>query len=296
MRGLGQIAELCAVARPTAALVTSIGPGAPRARRNGRGRRPRERRGDRSPPAGRASRSSPPASRCSNPFSAGTTSTSVGSTPAASARRRRRWIASEVRRRDALDVPRGRDRARARAAVHAAAPGRERPRGAHGVRRARAAARAGRGRVRLAISPEPLAGRGARASGRRPRRQRRLQREPDVDAGRARRPRRAGRGAAARRDPRPRWPSSGDESARLPRRDRGRCSDELGIELVVAVGEDARDYLAARRRTASPSPMQAPSLEIADLLRPGDAILVKGSRAVGLEGIPALIEKHSRAW
>ena len=36
--------------------------------------------------------------------------------------------------------------------------------------------------------------------------------------------------------------------------------------------------------------------EIAPLLEPGDAILVKGSRAVGLEGIPTLIEKLSQAW
>jgi UDP-N-acetylmuramyl pentapeptide synthase len=35
---------------------------------------------------------------------------------------------------------------------------------------------------------------------------------------------------------------------------------------------------------------------IAEVLRPGDAILVKGSRAVGLEGIPDLIQKHSLAW
>jgi UDP-N-acetylmuramyl pentapeptide synthase len=35
---------------------------------------------------------------------------------------------------------------------------------------------------------------------------------------------------------------------------------------------------------------------IAERLRPGDAILVKASRAVGLEGIAALIENHSGAW
>ena len=47
MRGLGQIAELCAIARPTLALVTSDRAGASRAGRLGRRRRPRERRGDR---------------------------------------------------------------------------------------------------------------------------------------------------------------------------------------------------------------------------------------------------------
>ena len=33
-----------------------------------------------------------------------------------------------------------------------------------------------------------------------------------------------------------------------------------------------------------------------ELLAPGDAVLVKASRAVGLEGIPASIEKRARAW
>ena len=35
---------------------------------------------------------------------------------------------------------------------------------------------------------------------------------------------------------------------------------------------------------------------VAGVIRPGDAVLVKASRAVGLEGIPARIEKLSRAW
>jgi UDP-N-acetylmuramoyl-tripeptide--D-alanyl-D-alanine ligase len=70
---------------------------------------------------------------------------------------------------------------------------------------------------------------------------------------------------------------------------------DLGVELVVAVGEDARDYLAEVEDGVSVADAGAFD-EIGDLLRPGDAILVKGSRSVGLEGIPALIEKHSRAW
>ncbi len=69
----------------------------------------------------------------------------------------------------------------------------------------------------------------------------------------------------------------------------------LRIELVIAVGEPARAYLSRARagrlvRDAQSFP------EALDALRPGDAILVKASRAVGLEGIPALIEKHSEAW
>jgi UDP-N-acetylmuramoyl-tripeptide--D-alanyl-D-alanine ligase len=71
--------------------------------------------------------------------------------------------------------------------------------------------------------------------------------------------------------------------------------DELGIEVVIAVGDDARAYLSGvgeRHLVADAASFS----EALDVLRPGDAILVKGSRAVGLEGIPALIEKHSRAW
>lgn len=70
---------------------------------------------------------------------------------------------------------------------------------------------------------------------------------------------------------------------------------ELGIELVVAIGEPARAYLdgAAEGVVVDDAAAFTEALEV---LRPGDAILVKASRAVGLEGIPALIEKHSQAW
>ena len=70
---------------------------------------------------------------------------------------------------------------------------------------------------------------------------------------------------------------------------------ELEIEVVVAVGEEACAYHAVVREGHFVADVDAfPA--VLHLLRPGDAILVKGSRAVGLEGIPALIEKHSRAW
>jgi UDP-N-acetylmuramoyl-tripeptide--D-alanyl-D-alanine ligase len=70
---------------------------------------------------------------------------------------------------------------------------------------------------------------------------------------------------------------------------------ELGIELVVAVGDRAGTYLAAARNGLQVRDAGAFD-EIAEALAPGDAILVKASRAVGLEGIPALIEKHAQAW
>jgi UDP-N-acetylmuramoyl-tripeptide--D-alanyl-D-alanine ligase len=70
---------------------------------------------------------------------------------------------------------------------------------------------------------------------------------------------------------------------------------ELGIEVVVGVGDVGRSYVAGGDDQLL-VPDVAAFHEIAGVLRPGDAILVKASRAVGLEGIPALIEKHSRAW
>ena len=69
---------------------------------------------------------------------------------------------------------------------------------------------------------------------------------------------------------------------------------ELEID-VVAVGESARAYLGDGVEGRYVRDAEA-FAEVVAALRPGDAILVKASRAVGLEGIPALIEKHSRAW
>ena len=62
-------------------------------------------------------------------------------------------------------------------------------------------------------------------------------------------------------------------------------AQELGVEELVAVGELARGYEAVRW-----APDAAAALELLHgLVRPGDAVLVKASRAVGLEGIaPAL--------
>jgi UDP-N-acetylmuramoyl-tripeptide--D-alanyl-D-alanine ligase len=86
----------------------------------------------------------------------------------------------------------------------------------------------------------------------------------------------------------------GAESARYHEEIRTLLS-ELGIEVVVAVGDGARAYLGDGMEThfvADADSFHA----LVGALRPGDAILVKASRAVGLEGIPAHIEKHSRAW
>jgi UDP-N-acetylmuramoyl-tripeptide--D-alanyl-D-alanine ligase len=66
---------------------------------------------------------------------------------------------------------------------------------------------------------------------------------------------------------------------------------ELGIE-VLGVGEPARAYAPAAWAAG-----RAEAVELARaLLRPGDAVLVKASRAVGLEGIADEITNIARAW
>jgi UDP-N-acetylmuramoyl-tripeptide--D-alanyl-D-alanine ligase len=86
----------------------------------------------------------------------------------------------------------------------------------------------------------------------------------------------------------------GDESERY-HAEIASLLDELGIEVVVAVGADALGYLSDRGDGIA-APDASGFDVIAAGLQPGDAILVKGSRSVGLEGIPDLIQKHSLAW
>jgi UDP-N-acetylmuramoyl-tripeptide--D-alanyl-D-alanine ligase len=71
---------------------------------------------------------------------------------------------------------------------------------------------------------------------------------------------------------------------------------ELGVEVVVAVGEPARAYLAVGGAETHWIPDAASFAALEHVVRPGDAVLVKASRAVGLEGIPDLIENLSRSW
>ncbi len=53
---------------------------------------------------------------------------------------------------------------------------------------------------------------------------------------------------------------------------------ELGVEQVIAVGELARTYGGDWVATAAEA-----SERLAEVLKPGDVVLVKGSRSVGLE-------------
>jgi UDP-N-acetylmuramoyl-tripeptide--D-alanyl-D-alanine ligase len=69
----------------------------------------------------------------------------------------------------------------------------------------------------------------------------------------------------------------------------GELARTLGIDVVLGVGEGAREYGAETVPTA-----EAAATRAKELVEPGDAVLVKGSRAVGLEvvaealtGVPA---------
>jgi UDP-N-acetylmuramoyl-tripeptide--D-alanyl-D-alanine ligase len=65
------------------------------------------------------------------------------------------------------------------------------------------------------------------------------------------------------------------------------------VDVLVAVGDLARLYM-------TPGVPEMRFVETADgfedLLRPGDAVLVKASRAVGLEGIPERVAKIAQSW
>ena len=71
-------------------------------------------------------------------------------------------------------------------------------------------------------------------------------------------------------------------------RDVGRAAERAGVSVLVAVGELSRGYLAAASGIAETC--WAPDAEsglaaLRDLLEPGDCVLVKGSRSVGLEAV-----------
>jgi UDP-N-acetylmuramoyl-tripeptide--D-alanyl-D-alanine ligase len=71
-------------------------------------------------------------------------------------------------------------------------------------------------------------------------------------------------------------------------REVGAAASRAGVEVLVAVGPLARNYVQGARGV--PTTRWAPTVEqglaaLRTVLRPGDCVLVKGSRAMGLEVI-----------
>jgi UDP-N-acetylmuramoyl-tripeptide--D-alanyl-D-alanine ligase len=64
----------------------------------------------------------------------------------------------------------------------------------------------------------------------------------------------------------------------------GRVVTDAGLEEVLAVGPLAKSYLEGARGVWAASVEEALPL-LDELVRPGDCVLVKGSRAVGLEAV-----------
>jgi UDP-N-acetylmuramoyl-tripeptide--D-alanyl-D-alanine ligase len=87
----------------------------------------------------------------------------------------------------------------------------------------------------------------------------------------------------------------GSESERY-HREIGRAVADAPVDVLIAVGEPARAYMEPGVAEMHWIPDAGGFAAVSGVLQPGDAILVKASRAVGLEGIPGAIENLSERW
>jgi UDP-N-acetylmuramoyl-tripeptide--D-alanyl-D-alanine ligase len=74
-------------------------------------------------------------------------------------------------------------------------------------------------------------------------------------------------------------------------REVGVAAVELGIDEVLAVGQLARGYLEAGAHGRWVPNVHEALRELDDVVRPGDAVLVKASRAIGLEAVAEALTK-----
>ena len=72
-------------------------------------------------------------------------------------------------------------------------------------------------------------------------------------------------------------------------REVGAAASELGVDELLAVGELARGYLDAGVPGRWVANAHDALRQVEELVRPGDAVLVKASRAVGLEAVAAAL-------
>jgi UDP-N-acetylmuramoyl-tripeptide--D-alanyl-D-alanine ligase len=77
-------------------------------------------------------------------------------------------------------------------------------------------------------------------------------------------------------------------------REVGAAASELGVDELLAVGELARGYLEGGVPGRWVANVHDALRQVDDFVRPGDAVLVKASRAVGLEAVAAALT-HIRA-
>jgi UDP-N-acetylmuramoyl-tripeptide--D-alanyl-D-alanine ligase len=81
----------------------------------------------------------------------------------------------------------------------------------------------------------------------------------------------------------------GSEASRL-HREIGEHAAARGVELLVTVGPLAAEMRPAFAGEAHSAPDAAAAADLlAPLLRPGDTVLVKGSRGVGLERVAEIL-------
>jgi UDP-N-acetylmuramoyl-tripeptide--D-alanyl-D-alanine ligase len=81
----------------------------------------------------------------------------------------------------------------------------------------------------------------------------------------------------------------GPESAVLHRRSGAALHDEAGLDLLLAVGEAAADlaegFAAAGGEAVTATDHRTAAVRLCTLLRPGDRVLVKGSRSAAMETV-----------
>jgi UDP-N-acetylmuramoyl-tripeptide--D-alanyl-D-alanine ligase len=75
----------------------------------------------------------------------------------------------------------------------------------------------------------------------------------------------------------------------------GEAAASLGVDELLAVGELARGYLDAGVPGRWVPNVHEAVRELGDVVRPGDAVLVKASRAVGLEAVAAALTELTTA-
>jgi UDP-N-acetylmuramoyl-tripeptide--D-alanyl-D-alanine ligase len=78
-------------------------------------------------------------------------------------------------------------------------------------------------------------------------------------------------------------------------REVGEAAASLGVDELLAVGELARGYLAGGVPGRWVPNVHEAVRELGDVVRPGDAVLVKASRAVGLEAVAAALTELTTA-